>query len=117
MHAMNPGNGTTNAGDKLDRLLRRDAATALDDGGFAARVMQALPEARHTRSSWLTPVLVLGSTALGSALAIAFAPEGSGAIQGFFDLASRQLTPAALASLATTGALLACAIVLAAHTD
>ena len=105
--------------DKLERLLRRDAEAALPDDGFTARVMGALPARRAPVAyGWLTPVLVLGSAALGSALAIAFAPPGANVVQGFIDLAtSRGLTPAAMSGLAMTGALLLCAIVLALDTE
>ena len=107
--------------DKLERLLRRDALGAMDDNGFTARVMRALPAPSPSRAAarhpWLTPALVLGSTALGSALAWLFAPDSAGAVQGFFDLASRHLTPAAITALATTSALLVCAVILAAHTE
>ena len=112
---MNASSGS----DKLERLLRRDAEIALPDDGFTARAMAALPalaEAAH--HAWLTPALVLGSAALGSALAIAFAPAGTNVVQGFFDLAaSRTFTPAAVAGLAMTGTLLLCAIVLALDTE
>ena len=108
-----------NETDKLDRLLRRDAQAALPDDGFTARVMGALPARRVPESRrWLTPVLVLGSAALGSALALALAPAGANVAQGFIDLAtSRGLTPAAMAGLAMTGALLLSAIVLAIDTE
>ena len=107
------------AADKLDRLLRRDAQTALADDGFTARVMSALPKPHDAaHPAWLSPALILGSAALGSALAIAFAPAGANVVQGFFDLAtSRGLTPSAMACLATTGALLLSAIVLAIDTE
>ena len=101
--------------DKLDRLLRRDAQADLPDDGFTARMMGALPapaEALHR--AWLAPALILGSAALGSALAIAFAPAGANVVQGFFDLAALPtLTPAAVTGLAMTAALLLSAIVLA----
>ena len=105
--------------DKLERLLRRDAEAALPDDGFSARTMSALPAPEDaTHHAWLTPVLILGSAALGSALAAAFAPSGANVVQGFFDLAgSRGLTPAAMACLAMTGALLLSAIVLALDTE
>ncbi|MGZ5041711.1 MAG: hypothetical protein ACXWG1_02260 [Usitatibacter sp.] len=105
------------AQDKLDKLLRRDALAAIDDGGFTARVMQALPPRTAPHAGWLKPALVLGSTALGSALAWLFAPGSVGSMQGFVDLASSHVTPAAIATLGTAGALVVCAIVLAAHTD
>jgi hypothetical protein len=104
--------------DKLDRLLRRDAQVALPDDGFTARVMLALPAQEATHHAWLTPVLILGSAALGSALAIAFAPAGANVVQGFFDIVvSRSLTPAAVAGLGMTAALLLSAIVLALDTE
>ena len=101
--------------DKLDRLLRRDAQVPFADDGFTARVMGALPARAETvHHAWLSPALILGSAALGSALAIVFAPAGANVVQGFFDLASlRLLTPAAMTGLAMTGALLLSAIVLA----
>ena len=101
--------------DKLDRLLRRDAQADLPDDGFTARMMGALPaRAEAVHHAWLCPALILGSVALGSALATAFAPAGANVVQGFFDLASLPaLTRAAVAGLAMTAALLLSAIVLA----
>ncbi len=105
--------------DKLERLLRRDAHAPVSDAGFTARVMGALPpRAQSIHHAWLSPALILGSAALGSALAIAFAPVGANVVQGFFDLASsRTLTQAAMSGLAMTGALLLYAIVLALDTE
>ncbi len=100
--------------DKLDRLLRHDAQIALADEGFTARVLGALPApvARAERA-WLKPALILGSAAVGSALAAAFA--GTSIPQGFLDLAEmRGLTPAAITGLAMTAALVVSALVLAA---
>jgi hypothetical protein len=113
---------TSNDDDRLDRLLRRDARAVIDDEGFGARVMGALPPLSPARSAaqrpWLTPVLVLGSTALGSALAWLFAPDGVNAAQGMVDLLSlRGLTPAAIAMLGMTITLLIAAIVIAVDTD
>jgi hypothetical protein len=108
----------SNDDDKLERILRRDARAAIDDEGFTARVMGALPRHFAARpSGWLTPALVLGSTALGSVLAWLFAPSGVNAVQGFVDLASRSLTPSAVATLAMTIALLIAAVVLAVDTE
>jgi hypothetical protein len=108
-----------NGPDKLERLLRRDASLALADDGFTVRVVAALPARAETiHHTWLKPALVLGSAALGSALAVAFAPAGSNVVQGFFDLAARHPnTPAAMAGLALSGTLLLCAIVLALDTE
>ena len=102
----------------LDQLLRDDASVALPDDGFSARVMQALP-ARAARSRpWLRPALVLGSAAIGSALALALSPGEVSLVQGFVDLASlRGLTPAAVVGVGMAGALLLSAVVLAADPD
>jgi len=70
----------------IDRLLHDDARAGLPDNGFSARVMGALPPRAPAQSGWLTPALVFGSAALGSALAIVFAPAGSSILQGFADL-------------------------------
>jgi len=57
--------------DPLDALLR-EQNTYVDDGGFTARVMAALPQRR--RRSWLQPVLLLGAAAIGAALAVRWLP-------------------------------------------
>jgi hypothetical protein len=82
-------------------------------------VLGALPpRVQSIHHAWLTPALVLGSAALGSALAIVLAPAGSNVVQGFIDIAaSHAHTPAALTGFAMTGALLLCAIVLALDTE
>ncbi len=105
--------------DKLERLLRRDARSDLADDGFTARVIAALPAREGAvHHAWLKPALVLGSAALGSALAFALAPAGVDVAQGFLALAtSRALTPAALGGLVLSGALVVCAIVLALDTE
>lgn len=104
-----------NTTDKLDRLLRHDAALAIEDGGFTARVLHALPAPRAAHSVWLKPALVLGSAALGSVLALALAPSDASIVQGLIDIAHmRGATPATLTALCTTFALLVCAVVLAA---
>ena len=104
--------------DKLDLLLREDARAALDDAGFRARVMRALPPRQPSSRAWVKPALLLGSALLGSLLAALFLPAGSAVIQGYIDLAQhRGMTPAAVAALAMAGAFLISAIVLAADTD
>ncbi len=50
----------------MDTLLREQNAY-VDDGGFTARVMAALPQRR--RHSWLRPALLLGAAVIGSVLA------------------------------------------------
>ena len=102
----------------LEQLLRADARETIDEAGFTQRVMGALPAPVPRRRAWLTPVLVLGSTALGSALALVFAPAGVSVAQGFIDVASmRGFTPAAVMALALGGALTAAAVLLAADAD
>ena len=104
--------------DPMDRLLREDAARILPDDGFTPRVLAALPAARSAGATWWKPALILGSTMLGSVLAMAFAPEGTSLVQGFIDITqSRMLTSAALTGLATCAALLISALVLAADVD
>jgi hypothetical protein len=100
--------------DKLDRILRRDAAEAIADGGFAARVMAALPAPQPRLATGLNPVLVTGSAALGSVLAVIFAPSEANVVQGMIDLFLRQmLTPAAYASMGLAATLLVSAVLLA----
>ena len=102
----------------LDQLLREDARESIPDAGFSHRVMGALPPSRPASRGWITPVLVLGSTAVGSVLAVAFAPQGLSIAQGFIDVAQmRGFTPAAVMALALGAALTASAILLAADAD
>jgi hypothetical protein len=87
--------------DPVEALLREDGRRALPDDGFALRIERALPPAPRARP-WLRPALVLGSAALGSALAWLLAPAGTSVAQGFVDLARLQSqTPSAWAALAT----------------
>jgi hypothetical protein len=107
---------TTHTDDSLERLLIADAGRKLDDDGFSRRVMAALPPAR--RRPFLQPILVLGSTALGCAMATFIAPVGPAIVQGFADLAGgRPLTPAALTALVAALAIAATAWVLASDAD
>jgi len=105
-----------NVDDKLDRILRADARQSIEEDGFTARVMGALPaRAPHP---WLKSALVLGSAALGSALAVLLAPAQINVVQGFLDLAlMRGLTLPGAAGLGMAAALLVSAIVLVADTD
>jgi|ERR1017187_977194 hypothetical protein len=56
--------------DPIDALLREQHAY-IEDDGFTTRVLAALPPRRRT---WLRPILLLGATAIGSALAIQWLP-------------------------------------------
>ena len=103
--------------DRLDQILRDDARIPIDDAGFTARVMGALP-APAAPQRWLQPALILGSTLAGCVLAALFAPGGLDVAQGFVDLVQlKGLTPAAMAGLAMAGVVLVSAVVLAAEVD
>jgi len=99
----------------LDRLLRNDARTELPDDGFTSRVLGTLPSVRaRSERAWLKPVLVMGSAALGSGLAVALSPVGTALLSGFQDLMYlRTGSPGAIAGIAICGALLVSALVLA----
>lgn len=99
---------------KLDRLLRHDAQIELPDEGFGARVMAALPVRAPAARPWLKPALVMGSAAVGSALAVALSPLGATLFASFQDLMFlRTASQGAVAGLAICGALLLSALVLA----
>ncbi len=98
--------------DRMDRLLREDARRGIPDEGFSLRVASALPRAR----AWLRPALLLGSAALGGALAWLLAPSGTSLVQGFLDLARLQSqTPSAVAAIGMALAMAVCAAVLVAE--
>jgi hypothetical protein len=98
--------------DPLERLLREHAGQELPDAGFSAHVLLALP-APASGGRWLRPTLVLGSAALGSALAWGLAPAGISLLQGFLDLARLQShTPSAVAALGLALAMAAIAAAL-----
>jgi len=59
--------------DPLDAWLR-EQDKYVEDNGFTARVVAALP--RHRRA-WLRPVLVLGAVSIGSVLAVLWLPWGN----------------------------------------
>jgi hypothetical protein len=104
--------------DPLDRLLQQDAREALADDGFSMRVMRALPPVRSHAPAWITSLLVLGSAALGSILAVAFTPAGFSLLQGFQDLVQmRGMTQAAVGGLAIAGALMLSAVIFATSAD
>jgi hypothetical protein len=101
--------------DKLDRILRRDAAgDDIPDSGFTARVMGALPARAPRRRPGLDPVLILVSACVGSLLAVVFAPADANVVQGVIDLFhSHTLTPAAYASIGLSAVLFVSALLLA----
>src|SRR3954469_8511441 len=57
--------------DPLESLLR-EQNPYVEDNGFTAQVMAALPQSR--RRAWLRPTLLLGATAIGYVLAIQWIP-------------------------------------------
>ena len=57
--------------DPLETLLR-EQNPYLEDNGFTARVVAALPSRR--RRDWLRPSVLLGATAVGYVLAIRWVP-------------------------------------------
>ena len=58
--------------DPLDALLR-EQDKYIEDNGFTARVVAALPRRRR---AWLRPVLLPGVVAFGSVLAVLWLPWG-----------------------------------------
>jgi hypothetical protein len=56
--------------DPVDALLR-EQNSYVEDGGFTARVVKSLPRRRR---AWLRPAFLLGTTAIGSVLAILWLP-------------------------------------------
>jgi RNA polymerase sigma-70 factor (ECF subfamily) len=112
-----PGGRRMNASrndDGLDRLLRADARRPLEDQGFTARVLTALPSPLARTNPWLKPALVLGSTALGGLLASLLAPIGPMFIEGASQLAHmRGFTPSVAALLAMTSVFVVAGWVLA----
>jgi hypothetical protein len=72
--------------DTLDRQLR-DAVAYIDDQGFTARVMASLPAPRR-EPRWLRPMILLGVTVLGSAVAYLLSGGGRFVRQGVVELSS-----------------------------
>ena len=102
----------------LDKLLRHDAHRDLADDGFANRVMAALPARAPRERAWLKPALVMGSAAIGSALAVALSPQGAALVAGFQDLMHLRMgSQGAVSGLALCGALLLSALVLATDSE
>jgi hypothetical protein len=52
-------------------FLLREQDKYIEDNGFTARVVAALP---CRRRAWLRPVLLLGAVAIGSVLAVLWLP-------------------------------------------
>jgi len=72
--------------DTLDRQLR-EATPYIDDDGFTARVMARLPAARR-EPRWLRSMILLGVTALGSAVAYFLSGGGRFVRDGVIELSS-----------------------------
>src|SRR5208283_278691 len=59
--------------DPLDALLR-EQDSYIEDNGFTARVVAALPRRRR---AWLRPGFLLGAVTIGSVLAVGWLPWGN----------------------------------------
>ena len=89
--------------DAVERALVDDASRHLDDAGFTAKVMAALPEKRAARPHWLRPAILLSGAVAGAALAAALLPGDVSVARGAQDLAAGAgLTPAAMMAIATS---------------
>jgi len=78
--------------EPIDVLLREQNAH-VDDNGFTGRVLAALPPRRR---EWLRPALLLGATAISSALAVRWLPWESLSLPDsstLMSLNSQVLTP------------------------
>jgi len=60
--------------DPVEALLQEQNQYVNDDG-FTARVMGALPRRRH--GAWVRPAVLLGAAAIGSVLAVRWLPWGN----------------------------------------
>ena len=70
----------------LDRQLQ-EAAPYIEDNGFTARVLQKLPAPRRRHQS-LRSIILLGSSALASAVAYALSDGGRFVVVGMSKLAT-----------------------------
>jgi hypothetical protein len=101
-----------NTNDWIEKVLRDDARQELPDGGFTRRVMGAMPPARSRGHALFKPALIMGSAALGGAIAALFA--GASIPQGFVDIVQmRGFTTAAMTGLGMGLAMVVSAVVLA----
>ncbi len=73
--------------DPLDALLR-EQDKYIEDNGFTARVVAALPRRRR---AWLRPVILMGAVAIGSVLAVGWLPWERFAGARFFSVAFARL--------------------------
>jgi hypothetical protein len=69
--------------DWLEDALKHDDRY-IDDAGFTARVVAALPVRR--KRAWLRPAIIGGAALAGLALAFAFMPVGDYLVAGFVQL-------------------------------
>ena len=75
--------------DPLEAMLQ-EQNPYIDDGGFSARVVTALPRRRRT---WLRPTFLVGVSAAGAALAARWLPWGDLPAFKMTDLLSAHLQP------------------------
>ncbi len=91
----------------LERLLREDAARQphLEDAGFSARVLAALPAPRKSPTPWLMPAAAV----LGSAAATFLTPAGGYLARSLMQLTDpHHFSPSALLVLVPLAVLYAC---------
>jgi len=89
MNIMNP----PETHDPLDAWLR-EQDKYIEDNGFTARVVAALP--RRRRRAWLRPALLLGAVAIGSVPAVLWLPWGDLSVpdwSALLSLNTQMLTP------------------------
>jgi hypothetical protein len=85
--------------DLLDRQLR-EALPYIEDNGFTARVLQKLPPARKSTRS-LRGAILIGSSALASALAYILSDGGRSLMIGMSRLTALPITWLLVAALAS----------------
>jgi len=78
--------------DWLDQLLREDARTHIDDGGFTDNVMGKLPLARKSPRGLATRFWPAIMTALASVVALFVLPGSDLFLDGFADLMVSDVT-------------------------
>ena len=86
--------------DSIDALLREEPGY-IEDQGFTARVISALPPRR--RLAWFRPALILGATLLSLALAILWLAEAG--------TAAMTVAPVVIPGSETLAVLVTCAAV------
>jgi hypothetical protein len=104
--------------DAVERALVDDASRHLDDAGFTANILAALPEQRAARPQWLRPAILLSGAVAGSVLAASLLPAEMSAVRGALDLATGAgFTPAAMVTVSASALMGIIAAVAATSSD